>query len=82
MNYMALSSSLTSDLTEQDKRKIITIFFIMTIGLPIYVVLMSLTGIIDMPITTFSLGLTAIIGFVMFLLVMMPAALLGSKISS
>jgi hypothetical protein len=54
----------------------------MTIGLPIYVVLMSLTGIIDMSITTFSLGLTAIIGFVMFLLVMMPAALLGSKISS
>ena len=79
---MSLSSSLTSDLTEQDKRKIITIFFIMTIGLPIYVVLMSLTGIIDMSITTFSLGLTAIIGFVMFLLVMMPAALLGSKISS
>ena len=79
---MALLLSLTQDLTKQDKRKIITIFLTMTIGLPIYVALMSLTGIIDLPMTTFTLGLSAIIGFVMFLLVMMPAYLLGNKITS
>jgi len=53
----------------------------MTLGLPIYVVLMYLTGIIDVPTTAFFLGFTSAIGFGMSLLVMMPAYLLGNKIT-
>ena len=79
---MALLSSLTRDLTEQDKRKIATIFLTMTVGLPIYTALMSLVGIIDVPVTASLLGLTAVIGFAMFLLVMMPAYLLGNEVAS
>jgi hypothetical protein len=79
---MALLSSLTQDLTNQDKRKIGTIVLTMTFGLPIYTALMSLTGIIDVPTTAFFLAFTSAIGFVMSLLVMMPAYLLGNKITS
>jgi len=78
---MALLSSLTQDLTKQDKRKMAAIALTMTLGLPIYVVLMSLTGIIDVPTTAFFLGFTSAIGFGMSLLVMMPAYLLGNKIT-
>jgi hypothetical protein len=78
---MAHLSSLTQDLTKQDKRKIATIVLVMTTGLPVYVVFMSLTGVIDVPMTTFFLGLTPIIGFVMSLLAIIPAYLLGSKMT-
>lgn len=78
---MALLSSLTQDLTKQDKRKMAAIVLTMTLGLPIYVALMSLTGIIDVPTTTLFLGFTSAIGFGMSLLVMMPAYLLGNKIT-
>jgi hypothetical protein len=78
---MALLSSLTQDLTKQDKRKMAAIVLTMTLGLPIYAALMSLTGIIDVPTTAFFLGFTAAIGFGMSLLVMMPAYLLGNKIT-
>jgi len=54
-------SSLTQDLTKQDKRKIATIVLVMTTGLPVYVAFMSLTGVIDVPMTTFFLGLTPIV---------------------
>lgn len=79
---MAFPLSLTQDLTKQDKRKIATIFLTMTIGLPVYVAIMSLSGIIDVPTTPFFLGFTSIIGFVMSLLVMMPAYLFGNKITT
>lgn len=74
-------SSLTQDLTKQDKRKIATIVLVMTTGLPVYVAFMSLTGVIDVPMTTFFLGLTPIIGFVMSLLAIIPAYLLGNKMT-
>jgi hypothetical protein len=53
----------------------------MTTGLPVYVAFMSLTGVIDVPMTTFFLGLTPIIGFVMSLLAIIPAYLLGNKMT-
>lgn len=65
---MALPSALTRDLTDRDKRKLATIVLTMTLGLPVYTVLMSVTGIIDVPVTSFFLGLTSVIGFVMSLL--------------
>ena len=65
---MALPSALTRDLTDQDRRKLATIVLTMTIGLPVYTVLMSLTGIIDVPVTSFFLGFTATVGFAMSLL--------------
>ena len=78
---MALLSSLTQDLTNQDKRKMAVIVLTMTLGLPIYVALMSFTEIIDVPTTASFLGFTSAIGFGMSLLVMMPAYLLGNKIT-
>jgi len=78
---MAHLSSLTQELTKQDKRKIATIVLVMTIGLPVYVVFMSFTGIIDVPMTPFFLGLTPIIGFVMSLLAIIPSYLLGNKMT-
>lgn len=53
----------------------------MTIGLPVYTALMSLSGVIDVPMTVSFLGITSTIGFVMSLL-MMLAYLLGNKITS
>ena len=79
---MALLSSLTQDLTKQDKRKMAAIVLTMTLGLPIYVALMSLTGIIDVSTTALFLGFTSAIGFGMSLLVMIPSYLLGNKIIS
>lgn len=76
---MFLPSFLTQDLTKQDKRKIITIVLTLTLGLPVYTALISLAGVIDVPMTVSFLGITSIIGFVMSLL-MMPAYLLGNKI--
>lgn len=75
-------SSLVRDLTAQDKRKIATIVLTMTIGLPVYTVFMSLTGIIDVPITTSLIGVTFGIGVVFSLVVMIPAYLFGNTITS
>jgi len=74
-------SSLTQDQTKQDKRKIATIVLVMTTGLPVYVVFMSLTGVIDVPMTTFFIGLAPIVGFMMSLLAIIPAYLLGNKMT-
>ncbi|OYR68818.1 hypothetical protein DJ78_12485 [Halorubrum ezzemoulense] len=74
-------SSLTQDQTKQDKRKIATIVLVMTTGLPVYVVFMSLTGVIDVPMTTFFIGLAPIVGFLMSLLAIIPAYLLGNKMT-
>jgi len=81
LGYMALPSSLTQDLTTQDKRKMAVIVLTMAIGLPAYAVLMSIAGITDVPLTASFLGFTSIIGVLMSLLVMMPAYLLGNKIT-
>jgi hypothetical protein len=78
---MAHLSSLTQDQTKQDKRKIATIVLVMTTGLPVYVVFMSLTGVIDVPMTTFFIGLAPIVGFMMSLLAIIPAYLLGNKMT-
>lgn len=78
---MAYLSSLTQDLTKKDKRKIATIVLVMTIGLPVYVAFMSLTGVINVPMTTFFFGLTPIVGFMMSLLAIIPAYLLGNKMT-
>lgn len=78
---MAHLFSLTQDLTKQDKRKIATIVLVMTTGLPVYVVFMSLTGVIDVPMTTFFIGLAPIVGFMMSLLAIIPAYLLGNKMT-
>jgi hypothetical protein len=53
----------------------------MTTGLPVYVVFMSLTGVIDVPMTTFFLGLAPIVGFLMSLLAIILAYLLGNKMT-
>ena len=74
-------SSLTQDQTKQDKRKIATIVLVMTTGLPVYVVFLSLTGVIDVPMTTFFIGLAPIVGFMMSLLAIIPAYLLGNKMT-
>lgn len=68
---MALPLSLIQDLTRQDKRKMAAIVLTMTIGLPVYVALMSLSGVMDMPTTAFFVGFTAIIGFGMSLLMLL-----------
>ncbi|TKX52429.1 hypothetical protein EXE44_05395 [Halorubrum sp. SS7] len=78
---MALLSSLTRDLTEQDGRKIATIVSTMTVGLPVYTALMSLTGVIDIPTTARFLAITSLIGFAMSLL-MIFAYLLGNKVTA
>ena len=74
-------SSLTQDQTKQDKRKIATIVLVMTTGLPVYVVFLSLTGVIDVPMTTFFIGLAPIVGFLMSLLAIILAYLLGNKMT-
>ena len=51
-------------MNRQDKRKIGAIVGSVTIGVPLYLVIASLMGLIDMPITTEFLAVVTVFAFV------------------
>lgn len=56
------------NLSNSDRQKIIVIFAMMTVGLPIYSAFMSYVGVIDQPVTVPFLAINVIIGLGMGIL--------------